>query len=604
MICLIPISRFRIAFEIGAGRPFSQLEQMVLRAIKEGVTDLDRMQASFQIHPRILIEALVTLTQAGWVSLSGQEGGGFLLTSEGAKATEDTDPPSTTVVSSKRAFVLLERLTGGLIANQEVRFSSRNQLESVWEEAIRLRAAFHENSIDEGQVRQFLPRRQGEWVRWIGPIDMMSRDAHWIPVGVDTVAGTLVGLPDQWRALGPVILEEARSREDTLSEGARSKQWVVDGELSDRAREGSRLNEGSSSSHSLLMELSESDLVFGGKEHESTLTTALADAVSSVFLASAFLSKPAIEALEEPLMQALRRGVNVDLLWGDAAGSDHGDSALDALKKIAYEARRGAHKGVVRFNHGASGSHAKLLLFDKPTGMEACLGSYNWLSPFDGTARNPPYDVSVRLCEPGLVAELCRCVAGLWAGGQSEALSSTADRWRSMAGELERDAAKESRDGSAQSVEVRDTSVRLIFDREHEAVMREWSATTQDRFFVFSHRLGSAAESRLLRSGESDPSLFTVVYGHSELDNEWLSKVEGVVRRVGGTIVRLPQVHAKVLVSDASACISSYNFLSADPFGTTRRARELGVVLEGGQVATWLSEHLARAIQDERAAAH
>ena len=99
-----------------------------------------------------------------------------------------------------------------------------------------------------------------------------------------------------------------------------------------------------------------------------------------------------------------------------------------------------------------------------------------------------------------------------------------------------------------------------------------------------------------MRSGESDPSLFAVVYGYSELDNEWLSKVEGVVRRIGGTIVRLPQVHAKVLVSDASACISSYNFLSADPFGTTRRAREIGVVLEGGRVATWLSEHLARAI--------
>ena len=68
---------------------------------------------------------------------------------------------------------------------------------------------------------------------------------------------------------------------------ARSRQWVVDGELSDHVREGSRLNEGSSSSHGLLVELSESDLVFGGKEHESTLTAALADAVSSVFLASA-----------------------------------------------------------------------------------------------------------------------------------------------------------------------------------------------------------------------------------------------------------------------------------------------------------------------------
>src|SRR5207244_3819858 len=158
------------------------------------------------------------LTQAGWVSFSSQEGGGFLLTSEGAKATEGSQPPSTTVVSSKQAFILLERLTGGLIANDEVRFKSRTQLEPVWEDAIRLQGDVYDNSIDEGQVRQFLPRRQGEWVRWIGPIDMISKGAHWIPIGVDTAAGTLVGLPDRWRArLGPVILEEARRREYTLS---------------------------------------------------------------------------------------------------------------------------------------------------------------------------------------------------------------------------------------------------------------------------------------------------------------------------------------------------------------------------------------------------
>ena len=92
MICLVPISRFRSDIRGRCRPPFSQLERMVLRAIKEGMTDLERMQTTFQVHPRILIEALVTLTQAGWVSFSSQEGGGFLLTSEGAKATRGPDP--------------------------------------------------------------------------------------------------------------------------------------------------------------------------------------------------------------------------------------------------------------------------------------------------------------------------------------------------------------------------------------------------------------------------------------------------------------------------------------------------------------------------------
>jgi hypothetical protein len=212
VICLLPISRFRVKFEVAAGRPFSQLERMVLQAIKEEITDLERMQTTFQVHPRILIEALVTLTQAGWVSFSSEEGAGFLLTSEGAKATSEGQIPSTTTVTARTAFLLLERLTGGIIGNDEVRFSTRAQLERVWDDSVRLSADVHENSLDEGQVRQLLPRRQGEWVRWIGPIDMVSKGAHWVPVGVDTTAGTLVGLPDRWQArLSPVILEATSS---------------------------------------------------------------------------------------------------------------------------------------------------------------------------------------------------------------------------------------------------------------------------------------------------------------------------------------------------------------------------------------------------------
>lgn len=200
MICLIPVSRFRVTFEVAAGRPFSQLERMVLRAIQDGVGDLQGMQDVFQVHPRILIEALVTLTQAGWVALSGAEGGGFLLTSEGTRASASNKPPSTTVTATKQSFVLLERLTGGLIGNDEVRFRSAAQLEAVWDDAVRLRPDCHENDLDEGQVRSLLPRRQGEWVRWIGPIDMLSKGAHWIPIGVDTTAGSIVGLPERWRA--------------------------------------------------------------------------------------------------------------------------------------------------------------------------------------------------------------------------------------------------------------------------------------------------------------------------------------------------------------------------------------------------------------------
>ena len=235
-------------------------------------------------------------------------------------------------------------------------------------------------------------------------------------------------------------------------------------------------------------------------------------------------------------------------------------------------------------------------MFDKPTGIEACLDSYNWLSAFDGTGRDTVVNVSVPTTAPGFSP---RCAGARPVSGR--ALNRRRFRAPLTGGECWPVSLRETPRGKLgkrdRGVPKRETSVRLIFDREHEAILREWSATAQHRLLVLSHRLGPAAESRLVRSGESSPTLFTVGYGHSELDEEWLSKIDGMVRRVGEDRPK-PHMHAKVLVSDTSACISSYNFLSADPFGTARRARELGVVLEGGEVATWLAERLALAIPD------
>ena len=146
----------------------------------------------------------------------------------------------------------------------------------------------------------------------------------------------------------------------------------------------------------------------------------------------------------------------------------------------------------------------------------------------------------------------------------------------------------------SQRAESGRATVRLVFDREHEAIMRDWSASAQHRLLVFSHRLGPAAESRLVRSGESTASLFIVVYGLTDLSEEWLSRIDGIVRRARGTVAKLPHMHAKTLVSDTSVCVSSYNFLSVDPFGTADRARELGVIIEGGDVATWIAERLEK----------
>src|SRR4051794_4206098 len=79
VILLIPLSRFFVNYEVACGRPYSKLEALILRGVEQGVGSLDELHQTFCIHRRLLIEALVTLTQAGWLAVGSTPGKSFVL---------------------------------------------------------------------------------------------------------------------------------------------------------------------------------------------------------------------------------------------------------------------------------------------------------------------------------------------------------------------------------------------------------------------------------------------------------------------------------------------------------------------------------------------
>ncbi len=125
MIVLIPLSRFRITYQIACGRPYSRFEQLVLRAIEEGATDVAVLEGIFQIHPRLIIEALVTLIQAGWLAIDAASQEGLVLSSDGRQALHAGSAPRTLVAETKACTVVMERVTGGLLPNSEITYASR-----------------------------------------------------------------------------------------------------------------------------------------------------------------------------------------------------------------------------------------------------------------------------------------------------------------------------------------------------------------------------------------------------------------------------------------------------------------------------------------------
>jgi hypothetical protein len=578
MIVLIPLSRFRIAYETGRGRPYSKLESLILQAVEQGAGTPDELWNTFGIHRRLLIEALVTLTQAGWLAVSSVPGKSFLITPDGRQALASGDTPSSVVILPKEAYVLRERLTGGLLSSRDVRYVSERDLEDVKAQCVRLPPQIGDQQVDGSRVQHLLPRTQGEWIRWIGPIDLVGREYQWLPITVDLNAKSVSGLPDPWGYLRDTLLEEAGRRGGALPTDSREAVY---------ARQSlGRSEPPQSTPPEWPVTLSVQDFLYDVAAHENLLRDVLDRAASSALVASAFMTKARLESIQVQLGEALRRGVSVDFLWGYDAERE----ALNWLTNQANEARRQGWPGRVRFNRNASESHAKLLIWDRsPAMFEACVGSCNWLSFGQGVAGEPaPAEVSVKFSHPGVVAQLSRCAASLWEGTK-DALSAVPSRWQRAAAEMDR---LEATNPPAQSPNAQ---VTLILDHDHERVLREWLRKAKQCLLVMSHRLGPVATTRLLaaeRRTRNAEFSYAVVYGYTKLDPASLGQAERAVANAGGSFLHAPHQHAKVVVCDQSACVSSYNFLSADPFHTASGAREVGVILEGPEPVGWLVERL------------
>ncbi len=605
---LVPVSLFVIEYELGTGRPYSKLESLVLRGVQRGLTDVVSLQQELKVHDRLILDSLVTLIREGWVSFAGSGDSRFALTSQGRHALDTNVPPaSRTVIRPRPASVIMERILGLVVPTSEVQLFNKRDLAPYRAKSLEMRPAVDDNRLDPGQVQRLLPLRQGDWVRWVGPITMKSVGNHWIVANVDVINEKVTGLPDRLStALTIPLLEEAAAKPDDFESISADKipGWSPEpsprrrnarskpDDATDRER---RKNTFALPPDSTPAHLRPEDLLVGAQAHAGLLEGVLARAGSRIFVSSAFLSRQAVDYLYEPLRAALQResvkvtskgappkGLSIDLLWGYEADS----VAKNQLGKLAYECKQGGWPGSIVLNAQPSGSHAKLLIWDEAQRFRAIVGSRNWLSSISGDAEEGrQIEASVLVEQPGLVAQLSRCAAALWEESLSGKTSTIPDRWHSIASGLEEK-------DTVEVVTDENCQLKIVLDREHEAVLRRllWDSTRS--IVISSHRLGSAARTRLSagtnRTRDSDFEGL-VAFGEQDMDPSEFARIHGAVASLGSTLVHRPGLHAKVAIGDERAVIGSYNFLSTDPFGLSRRARELSIEIEGVP-ARWLAE--------------
>jgi phosphatidylserine/phosphatidylglycerophosphate/cardiolipin synthase-like enzyme len=314
------------------------------------------------------------------------------------------------------------------------------------------------------------------------------------------------------------------------------------------------------------------------------LDNVLASAQSTVLIASAFLSIPALERLRGPLAEAVSRGVTAYLLWGYGAGDER--ETKDAVEWVRKFRHQASARDRVLVNVDESGSHAKLLIWDSADGFEAAVGSRNWLSAKaspEHLTRRDASEVSLVVRGPGVVGALSRCAAALWYGSAGGPLSAAASHWRRIAADLEEASYLAKTDSDAES-----KSARLVIDGAHEARLIDYIGEARKRLLVASHQIGPIALRRLIgvaRGAQVEGRSVRVVFGESFLDPTTLEELTTTLSSAGATVARAVGMHAKCALSDDNVVIGSYNYLSADPRGAAQRQREVSIEVQSAELS-------------------
>src|ERR1043166_7584624 len=278
MLLLLPISRFRVEYQIAAGRPFSIFERLILKSIFDGAATVDDLRHIFYVHPRLILEALVTLTQAGWLVVGGGEAQGFRLTSAGAEAVASGREPRSRIVEARYAWVVMERLTGALINEGAVRYLQKTEIADLLEFGVKISERIVERRLNEAQVDLFLPRARTEVLFRIASIDMKTRQAQWLPVTFDPDRNQFDdNLPVGWRdRLCPALLEEIAKSSRASESGVRGYEGPKLSIRERRVREGDDVPRLPDDKCPAL--ISKTDLLFTDLEHANYVRAALAGA--------------------------------------------------------------------------------------------------------------------------------------------------------------------------------------------------------------------------------------------------------------------------------------------------------------------------------------
>jgi cardiolipin synthase A/B len=566
----IPVTRGKRRFHIDKGRTWSVVEHLVLVALTKKNWSAQGLADELKLPRRIVIEAIIRLMDAAWVELLQRaEGVEFRATELGRSVSAKEElPTNPRRIKPWRNFIT-DKVTGTVYRGRELAVFEKHVLEKraeqeqfVW---------IDPREIDpEDHVKAVIETLFDDDERFISIEPSGDRLVDRFAV-VTYRNEKVEGLPTR----APRELEEIiRSAAKTFVPRAPAPITFTPASVAQEVDQMSLVPR--------PVAFRADDLVLGATDHRQLLDSIVKSCRHELIIHSTFIADDRAGAVMPTLIAAVKRGVRVNVLWGQ----DDEKSQVNSTRKVVGRLRQSisdmAFDDVFQVHPFSTKSHAKLIVADAgiPDQHVAVIGSCNWLS-----SGIQSFECSVRVRDPSLVADVIDQLAELSLGSDGHWTELTS-YLASLAINVRRESVPSGARGNA----------HLVLGPEHGAMVRRARDTVKNRIFVTSHRFSSVGRPAVIipviAAADANENLEAKVYygipsgdatspGRRAADVTMEAALAGVRIRP----VREPRVHAKILAwDDDYAVITSQNWLSADP-GEGSRRKEIGIFLHAAGVA-------------------
>lgn len=575
-IVAIPVIKDARKFHLEKGRRWSVVEHILLEALARDDWSIRDLTKASNLPRRMVIESVVRLMRAGWVELN-QKSDRLLFSSTpmGRLLAGRDELPPVTKVESRYVGYVVDLFSGTVFRARELPTINEEQ----WRE--------RREGRNWGEVPSFLNRENALPDIQVLADQLLEHDERLTRVDINDrrprILKSVVMVRDDEIDCGDAKLP-AQLRKAILETAKASRRSSTSSII--RVSPPPRTHcLRQPKAHPIAFR--KDDLILGGSNHERAIRNAVEKARHRIIIHSTFMSQKRATATLDLLRKSIQRGVLIDILWGQSSTKRGVNSTRQAAIALQELLQTEGLQDRVRVHSSSTRSHAKLILSDlgEPNHFQAILGSCNWLSSDFGS-----YDVSVKLREPALVADLAYDMAEIARprDGQIPDLSVELVRLGpSLITSI--DNAKR---GSAKIVDA----------PSHAGILADARELAMQRILLLSHRLDVAAKPALTAvaaaAQKGGASQLDAIYTRPG-DQVSEAEAQALENWAGDKGIKLRRsklkMHGKVLAwDDNHLLVSSLNLLSADPVDGDPR-QELGVLIEHPNVARGFIDEFERA---------